>query len=275
MAKNRDKSEESPEVAEEQVAGLGEHITRARKAKGLSVGDAATELRLEVSVVEALENDDFSALGAPVFVKGHLRTYERMLGLAADTLVLIYEAQVPDAEGWQAVAIKQDKTKSANLPQLGFIALLVAAFIGLGLFLFGGDKKAPVTPAESDGQSAVQESIVPANDPPASPIDVLPDAPVVADESVSPDAAEAVSVAQEELVLVFRRNCWTEVSDANGRLLFGEQKRGTTFTLVGEFPFTVLLGDARAVDVELNGKSFTIPGSAMRGRKAEFEISGP
>ena len=39
----------------------------------------------------ALERDDFAALGAPVFVKGHLRRYAALLGLAEDEILGAYE----------------------------------------------------------------------------------------------------------------------------------------------------------------------------------------
>jgi cytoskeleton protein RodZ len=48
-------------------------VVAAREAANISHQQAAEALRLEVHVVQALENADFSPLGAPVFIKGHLR----------------------------------------------------------------------------------------------------------------------------------------------------------------------------------------------------------
>ena len=65
------------------VSGPGPMLRRARESRGLTPQQAAEQLNLDVSVVEALERDDLAALGAPVFAKGHLRRYGAMLGLTA------------------------------------------------------------------------------------------------------------------------------------------------------------------------------------------------
>jgi len=279
MVKSRDKPDVEEEVVEEVVAGVGKAIAEAREAKGLSLRDVADELRLELKVVEALEQEDFSALGAPVFIKGHLRAYARLLGLADDALVLKYEALVPPTDGWQGVAIKQEKTKSANLPQLGLFALLVAAFIGISWFLFSGDdedasaSRQSVLPEASETALLNAESAVPELVVETAGVAVETDA---GPEQVEPAVTESVSApVKDQLVLVFNKDCWAEVSDANGRLLFGAQKAGTTYSLSGEFPFSLVLGNARAVDVTVNGEKYRIPSSAFRGKTAKFEISGP
>ena len=69
----------------------GARLKREREARGLTEQQAAESLNLDPTVVAALEANDFAALGAPVFVKGHLRRYASLLGLSEDEIVGAYE----------------------------------------------------------------------------------------------------------------------------------------------------------------------------------------
>ena len=68
-----DRSEKQPNGRDKE--GPGVQLRRAREAKGLLVHDIAQELHLDEWMLQALEEDDFTALGAPVFAKGHMRKY--------------------------------------------------------------------------------------------------------------------------------------------------------------------------------------------------------
>ncbi len=46
----------------------------------------------------ALEEERFEVLGAPVFVRGHLRRYAELLGLSAETVLEAYRASAPDSD---------------------------------------------------------------------------------------------------------------------------------------------------------------------------------
>ena len=56
-------------------------LRKAREAAGLTQADVADRLKMPVRVVRSLEAEDWSRLGAPVFVRGQLRSYSRLLGL--------------------------------------------------------------------------------------------------------------------------------------------------------------------------------------------------
>ena len=75
----------------ELAASPGSRLRRAREAQGLSEQQAAEALNLDPMVITELEANDFAALGAPVFVRGHLRRYAGYLGLPEDDLVAAYE----------------------------------------------------------------------------------------------------------------------------------------------------------------------------------------
>ena len=62
--------------------GCGARLRKAREAAGLTEADVAAKLKMPLSVVRSLEAEDWNRLGAPVFVRGQLRSYSRLLGLA-------------------------------------------------------------------------------------------------------------------------------------------------------------------------------------------------
>ena len=64
--------------------GPGAELARERERQGLTEQQVAEQLNLDVSVIHWIENDDFAALGAPVFAKGHLRRYSMRMASTAE-----------------------------------------------------------------------------------------------------------------------------------------------------------------------------------------------
>jgi len=60
---------------------LGAILTRARLSRKLEAREAANRIGVDTSVVQALEDDDFQQLGAPVFARNFLVRYARLLEL--------------------------------------------------------------------------------------------------------------------------------------------------------------------------------------------------
>src|SRR5258706_9374755 len=54
-------------------------LLAAREAQSLSVADVARQLKLSVHQVEALEAGEYHRLPGPVFVRGFIRNYARLL----------------------------------------------------------------------------------------------------------------------------------------------------------------------------------------------------
>ena len=78
------------------VESPGKRLRIARQARGMSQGDIATHLHLSQSMVQALENDDHDRLPGPVFVRGYLRNYARLLGLDDDSILAGYDGAHTD-----------------------------------------------------------------------------------------------------------------------------------------------------------------------------------
>ncbi|HTT37314.1 MAG TPA: helix-turn-helix domain-containing protein [Burkholderiales bacterium] len=72
---------------EQQTGSPGARLLAERRSQGLSLGDIARQLKLSVRQVEALERDEYTAFSGPVFVRGFLRNYAKLLHLDPDPLL--------------------------------------------------------------------------------------------------------------------------------------------------------------------------------------------
>lgn len=102
---------------------------------------------------------------------------------------------------------------------------------------------APAVPATPAPATAAQAPAAPAP---------TPVAPTVA----APVAQAPASVAGDgRLQITYVADCWTQVTDGNGKVLFSALKRkGDTLDQVGKPPLTLRLGFARGAQVAYNGQ---------------------
>ncbi|WP_426809598.1 RodZ domain-containing protein [Pseudomonas sp. WOUb67] len=129
----------------------------------------------------------------------------------------------------------------------------------------GAVEQAPASPAPTAAAPA------PAQQMPAQPAASVAPAPVApaspAPAAVAPVAPAAVAAAEPAAVpagsakvaIQFTADCWTQVSDGNGKVLFSAVKRkGDNLELTGKPPFAVRLGFARGAQVSYNGQAVDV-----------------
>ncbi|MEJ2425787.1 MAG: DUF4115 domain-containing protein [Candidatus Thiodiazotropha sp.] len=76
--------------------GPGPLLERSRNNQGLNLSEVAARLHLTSAVIKSLEADDYERLPKPVFVKGYLRNYARLLGLNEEAVVADYQKLLPE-----------------------------------------------------------------------------------------------------------------------------------------------------------------------------------
>ncbi|MBV8374519.1 MAG: helix-turn-helix domain-containing protein, partial [Candidatus Eremiobacteraeota bacterium] len=72
------------------MPALGERFRAAREARGLTLSQVSEQIRIRSVYLAAIEDEDWSAIGAPVYVRGFLRTYARFLGLDPEEVVTAF-----------------------------------------------------------------------------------------------------------------------------------------------------------------------------------------
>jgi len=70
--------------------GPGDRLRAERIELGLSIEDVATRMHLSVGILAAIEENNFDDITAPIFVKGYLRAYARIVSLDEDELIIQY-----------------------------------------------------------------------------------------------------------------------------------------------------------------------------------------
>lgn len=69
----------------------GLYLSEARTQRGYSQEYVANKLHLRVRIVDLLEADDYQNMPEPVFIKGYLRAYAKLLDIKPDPLIEIYK----------------------------------------------------------------------------------------------------------------------------------------------------------------------------------------
>ncbi len=70
--------------------GPGNRLQAARIQLGMSIGDVANQMHLSTAILEALEENNFDEITAPIFVKGYLRAYARIVSIDEDAIINEY-----------------------------------------------------------------------------------------------------------------------------------------------------------------------------------------
>lgn len=98
--------------------------------------------------------------------------------------------------------------------------------------------------------------VAPVAEVPAAPVSAaLPSVTPVVEAPVSAPAPVQAAAGQALVNIQFTANCWTQLTDANGKVLFSALKRaGESLELAGKPPLELRLGFARGAQVSYNGQ---------------------
>ena len=118
---------------------------------------------------------------------------------------------------------------------------------------------APATPAVPAHNSVpvVAAPVTPATPAPVAPAAPAPvvTAPVAPVAPTSAPAVTAPVAGQGQVQVQFTADCWTQVTDGSGKVLFsGLKRKGDSLAVNGKPPFAVRLGFARGAQVSYNGQ---------------------
>lgn len=256
-------------MSENGLSSIGRTLRDAREAQGMTVEDAAGRLRLMHRQIEAMETDDFESLGQPVFARGFVRNYARLLGLAPDALLTRMEGapSEPTAVSHAEPPLQRSWLTSPWLILL-LLGLLVVVAIPIALYLWlnsegeedpGG--RAPyaahVQPAPGDlppPDATPVVTLTPATQPsPEAPVD--PDAASTEQTEAAATAVPDAPVLKGVLHLEFGEESWVEIKDASGRMLLRQlNPPGSSIDVSGQPPFDVVIGNATQARMTYNGR---------------------
>lgn len=245
---------------------IGQILRGAREAQGITLDDAAVRLRLMHRQIEAMEADNFESLGQPVFARGFVRNYARLLGLVPETLLARMEGAPAEPAAVSHAEPPMPRSWLSSpwliLLLLG-VLLVVVAPVALYWWLnseVSDDARRPVPATQARPAPVVAPApaaALPAAAPPMAPVaPVAPTPGAVADPvaAVAPAAPEAPA-AGSVVHLEFGAESWAEIKDAGGHLLLRKlNPAGSSVDVQGQPPFDVVIGNAPQARMTYNGR---------------------
>jgi len=242
---------------------LPSRLASARAARGLSVAQAAGQMRIAPEAVAAMEEGRFADLGPAVFARGHLRKYAALLGVPVEEVLAEYDASPSRAAESTLIppASAHTPVRGDGGPKFALAAAVVAMLVVLAAAAAGGwwywQSRAATPPSAEAGVATEVAPVAAPEIGEASP-----------EAAAGSDAPLPVTDLSGRLALEFSGPCWLEVYDADGRrLAFQLAEAGSVLTFDGPPPWRLVLGNADFVRVALDGNAVEIP-ATMKVRDA-------
>lgn len=256
----------SAEAAPQDAArgSFGAWLRHQREARSVSLREIADSSKISLRYLDALEQDRFDVLPAPVFARGFLREYARVVGLNADEVVNLFLLALEERKSTSARSEPAQSARSRQAPSsYGYgllLALAVCAFLGVAAFLsFYIERRAGSRPEPPEATAPAPRPPVAAVAPAQPPAEVPPVADRNGAASAAPGPADRIAV-----VLAFAQDCWVETV-VDGRRRTSELRAGgETVEIEAEEVVLLTLGNADVVTVEVNGRPFPLPASGSR-----------
>jgi len=255
-------------TAPESKEAVGAELARAREAAGLSLEEAARQLRFAPRQLDALERGALDRLPGGAAVRGMVRNYARLLRIDAEPLVaqLAAGAMAQDAERL-AQRFRQpvpfsDGSRRSNLTYLA-LSLALLAVVAAVAFEWRQERSAARLSFVSAAQQPAEPVRVAAAGAAPAPVPAPAPAPAPAAEAPRPARATATAAADGgdseaghgRIVLRFERESWVEIHSGSGKLLVSQlHAPGADRVVSGVPPFAVVIGNAQHVRLSYNDK---------------------
>lgn len=115
---------------------LGLKLSTLRQQKGYTVEYVASKLHLRARVIELIENSEFNLLPEPVFVKGYLRAYSKLLGISPDPFLAIFNDHFAFEKNteralWQS---KRETHKAEHVVRWVTLVFALGVMIAVGMW---------------------------------------------------------------------------------------------------------------------------------------------
>ena len=241
------------------MAGLGEELRAAREARNLSLSEVSERIHIRSVYLQSLEEEDWSAIAAPVYVRGFLRTYARFLGLEPEEVVQRFNASLP-AAGYDAdeptgrAEARSSGTGRAGRPTRRgpSIWLWVATAAAVVLVGFVGYDYYELQRDQSSGASVMETARPATTAAPTAPAAAETQAAGATREASTPVAAPSKAAANTVAVRLVQRS-WLRVAVDGAVPMEGTYPAGTERVFHGKTA-TVRAGNAAGVDVTVNGR---------------------
>lgn len=280
------------------TVSISAELRAARMARKLSVEDVAQGIKLTTTIVNDLESERFSAVGAAVYARGFLRSYARFIGLSSERVEAgIVEQGLGDAPVLLASQGERDRPALGERWMLAASYLVGTAILVSAIFFVMQADRLPLPgsvrsaepasgavavvsgspelvsevapiPATVDGSTAGPTQDLSGSQTQAAQGDAADQAPIAAAMTALPDLGSRGASFQ----LTTQELAWVEISDASGRRLeFNNVAPDSQHRYQGTPPFDLIIGNAAGAKLNAKGQEFDLL-PYIRGSIAKFRL---
>jgi cytoskeleton protein RodZ len=127
-----------------EAGGIGARLRAGREKLGLTVLQVAERIHTDPKIVEAIEAENFEALGAPVYARGHIGHYAELVGESGSELNQLYSnvSKVAQPDLTRIVKVPAG-TNSSKLVAPALMVIAVFAVAGAIWWVSALSKKKP------------------------------------------------------------------------------------------------------------------------------------
>lgn len=284
---------------------MGERLRQAREAAGLSQQDVASQMRLRVTMVRALEDGQFEDIpGPPPYIRGYLRSYARVVGIDAESLVQQFDTLgITEPEPSLRPQVIREPGHKINPYLIAVVvAIVIAILFGINWFkdggMFGsGQAEAPApemhaipapapanegtlalaVPEPSTIEAAPADVPGPNGDAATTGTDAAPAEPAPEPSAVMPETPTAPAFDGDILVLRFTQDAWVDVRDGNDeRIAYGLMRAGRERRFAEiVFPVRFIVGNIVGTEIEYMGERYDLAPHILPDRTARFTLERP
>jgi len=282
----------------------GQLLKEARKKTRRRYKRLSSELGIPEKYLEALEENNFSIMAGPTYVKGYLRAYAKKLDLDPETVIAAFDRYLKDQRRLEKKGIKKEQ-KNETKKKLSYIYALIFFLIASITLLIAfipernndSEKKEDRSFSETEIQNL--NDIPPIlNTKPALSIELeqdtsqnIPDLNIqeeVIALEITDDVKDETNKLSIETIntieMNFSGDCWIELMDKNGIIEYRLAKAGTSMFFEGLGPFKLLIGNSKRVELFYNDVKVSLASTTNvktnvsclvlpEGRCSEFTLS--
>jgi cytoskeleton protein RodZ len=239
-----------------EAARVGEELREARIALGISVEDAATQLRINKRYLMALEEGRVKDLPGAAYAVGFVRSYATALGLDADDAVRRFR----DMSG-TAVTKSGELVFPEPVPRRGIPTGVLAA-LGLALAMGGyiawyqwsgrGERVVDTVPPLPPRLERAAEATASRETPPAPVLEAPAPAPAPAAATPPP----RIDPDKPRVVIRAKGESWVQIRDnpANRVITDRVMRAGETIEIPNRAGIALTTGKAENLDILLDGQ---------------------
>ncbi|UPR33453.1 RodZ domain-containing protein [Vibrio splendidus] len=277
----------------------GTLLKNKRESLGLTQKQISDRLKLRVTLIQQIEENQFESDQVATFMRGYIRSYAKYVNLDEKVVLnaLHHSGDAQHQEQEMLSFSRKTKTEKHNSRIMFLTWSIFAVIVGMSSLWWWQNQQQDtlsqsLVNTESSEELMVEESL----DPELTSLEVIEAEQNTAEHSatestgelavvsaaeasenieqaeqtqdvaeVTPVAAESETVTPEpvanELVMQFSADCWIQVKDATGKTLStGIKKAGQSLNLSGTAPYKVILGAPEGVSMTFASEPVDLSG---------------